>query len=411
MNRADLFKHAYAMAYVTLLSLIPSLAAIFALFSLFTPALGSNGELISQLKDFVLQNLAAGSGENAVKFIDSTLANLDVGKIGATGLAGMLFTLILLLRQIEIALNRIFQVQRERNFFSRIISFWTYLTLGGFIASVVVGATSGYKLASFSEAADPIAQSPIANFMVSFAGMVVAFTLVYKLIPNRTVPMKQAFFGAIPAAILLKSSGFVFAIYTKFSSYQALYGALAAIPLFLFWLYMIWVIVLFGAVFAWRAGQGFTKQSTTETQEELTNSLAELRNHEILAILPILILAFIHKKFLSGDRRGAACQDLYRELDLPEAWVDRAVECLVDLRYIQISTPTDSVDPSYFPTCPAKNINLQEVRQKLTQDALDWLKLWEPPGSSKLPRLALELLSETTPAPETTLDELISDHA
>ena len=113
IQRCDVFHHAYSMAYVSLLSLIPSLSAIFAVLSLFSPLLESDSQFIGDVRRFLLEHLASGSGAQVVSQIEGFLQNLDVRKIGLTGFAGTLVTLILLLKQIEMALNRIFQVKNR----------------------------------------------------------------------------------------------------------------------------------------------------------------------------------------------------------------------------------------------------------------------------------------------------------
>ena len=78
--------------------------------SLFSPLFDQNSNLILDARRFILQHLASASGEQAIEYIEIFIANLDFKKIGISGFAGTIVTLILLLKHIEVALNKIFQV-------------------------------------------------------------------------------------------------------------------------------------------------------------------------------------------------------------------------------------------------------------------------------------------------------------
>ncbi len=125
-ERSDLFKHASGMAYVTLFSLVPSLAAVFALISLFKPVFGPGSQIFDLVQSFILTNLATGTGQMVTSHIRGFLANLNMTKIGLTGFLGLIFSLVLILRQIELAFNTIWQVSKPRHVIMRFIYFWTF---------------------------------------------------------------------------------------------------------------------------------------------------------------------------------------------------------------------------------------------------------------------------------------------
>jgi len=255
IERCDLFKHASAMAYATLFSLIPSLAVTFALISVFKPFVGDGSTVFNELKFFILQNLTAGSGQQLIGHIETFMSNLDMKKIGLTGFAGLLVTLVFLLRQIEIALNRIWRVRKPRNMVTRFVYFWTFLTLGSFMTGLVVGIVSGFDLASLN----PFETNSLKegkNFLLSLIPFFATwgfFTLLYKIVPNCFVKFYYAATGAFVSSLLLNIGSGLYGWFTvNFTSYQAIYGALAAIPLFLMWLYVLWIITLLGSLISWR---------------------------------------------------------------------------------------------------------------------------------------------------------------
>ena len=139
VRRAEVVEFAYSMAYVTLLSLVPSLAAVFGLIDLFTPFLGSNSGLIVEIRAFLVRHLAPTSGQQAAATITRLLDSLDFANIGITGFVSLMITLVLLLANIEKAFNRIFQVHKHRNIITRFIHFWTFITLGTFVLCAGIG--------------------------------------------------------------------------------------------------------------------------------------------------------------------------------------------------------------------------------------------------------------------------------
>lgn len=336
MTRADVFKHASSMAYITLFSLIPSLAAIFSLVSLFSPLMIDQGEganLIEQGKDFILENLAAGSGDQVVEYIESFLAKLDVKRIGLTGFAGIVVTLILLIRQIEIALNKIFAVVKPRNIVTRFVYFWTFLTLGTFLLSLSFGVLASVQLPSFlsfldGAALDTDPSKSSWSGLIPLVGQWLFFAFVYQLVPNCKVAVRGALLGGGVAALLLYIASNLYGYYlSTFSNYQAIYGAVAAIPSFLLWLYILWIITLLGAILCHRYQQGFSQTNVLPADVPLdraTNELLSLR-----AILPLVLLGKIYDGF---HRQGqpVSLASVQKQLNVVPDWLEQSYSQLLD---------------------------------------------------------------------------------
>jgi membrane protein len=386
VDRADVFKHASAMAYVTLFSLVPSIAAVFSLVSVFSPFWGSSGELMGKFKGLILENLAQGSGEQAIQYLESFIGNLDVAKIGISGFAGIMVTLILLLRNIERALNQIFHVSKERNLISRFVNFWTFVTLGTFIAGIAVGVLSGFNLNNLNPFGDAGVQHGFFEWLTPKLSAFVFFTLLYKVTPNTFVPIKYASIGAVIAAILfsLASSGYgVFA--RQFSNYQAIYGALAAVPLFLMWLYLIWLIILLGGVVVSRMMTGFHLEKSDELLKfAAKNSVEKLRNHRLQDAFPFVLLTMIYRCFGQAAGKGLKLNDLRSSLQLPDDWLLESIDVLEQLGLIVRATSAqgdaDSQGGSgeFFPAFPANRLKLIDVMNLMHSDAAKWFEAWSP---------------------------------
>jgi membrane protein len=390
LERCDLFRQASAMAYTTLLSLVPSLAAAFTLVNLFSPFLGENSQLVNKGRDFILKNLAAGAGEQVIQHLTTFLSNLDLRSIGITSFAGLVVTLVFLLAQIEEALNRIWLVRTQRNLFMRFVYFWTFLTLGVFIGAVAIGYF--YKLNLHSlvqfDAVKGAAKVAGGSFLSSLVAWSIGFGfffLLYKIVPNCQVTVREAAIGALIAGTLFHQGARFYGYFaTNFTSYATIYGALAAIPVFLFWLYLCWLIILSGALFAWRSQQGFPKQDEQEiTLDTISTPGDWLRNAHLKSALPIFLLLLIYRNFASGSGRGVGFHDLSHRLKLPPMWISDALDALEKVHLI-VGTDSERLESDaskvrgneFFPVFPAEKIKLSQVVNSMSGPAAEWIKEW-----------------------------------
>jgi membrane protein len=379
VERTDIVKYAYAMAYVTLFSLIPSLAASFALVSLFTPMFGKNSELIQQIENFILRNLATGSGNQAVEYLETFLANTDFQKIGMTGFAGMLVALTLLLREIEMALNRIFEIQQARPLLIRFIYFWTFLTLGTFMLAVSIGTLSTNKFVS--EYVDVSLGMKLFQDFLYFGSIAGFFFLLYKVVPNRVIPLRHALIGTATGTILLTLAVKFFGLYiTSFTRYQAFYGALSAVPIFLFWLYVIWFITLFGALVTKRSMEGWTRE---EVEVEAIHEL--VRDDYFQALMPFLVLLAIYRSYEENQGKGAFPEKIAHELGVSLSPVRQALHKLEKeglVMPLQTGELSQLGSNSYFPRMPAHQISYADLKKRLLGDEDVWMRATQWPDAT-----------------------------
>lgn len=239
-----------ALSYTTLVSLVPLTAIAVAVLSAF-PAFAA-------MRDQVLEMLFRGfvpefSDEVEWWFRYFAGASVRTTTIGALALA---ITVILLIATIEEQLHKIWRVGSPRPWVQRILAYWAVLTLGPLLLGVSF-SLPGYVdliVRHTGIKAIGLAQEPEIHRLLRFLPFlleIVVFTLIYALIPNYAVRWREAAVGAVVAALLVEALKIGFAIYIAyFSTYRAVYGALAAIPIFLLWMYVAWGAVLFGAVVA-----------------------------------------------------------------------------------------------------------------------------------------------------------------
>jgi membrane protein len=367
-TKVDIFNDAYSMAYVTLFSLIPSLAAIFALVSLFTPLFGESSSLLKQAEGFILKNLATGSGEQAVHYLQGFLSNTDFKKIGATGLVSTLVTLTLLLQQIEVALNKIFEVKEKRTMVQRFLYFWTILTLGTFSLAISIGTLSSFAWSS--RYFELTLSQKIVRDVVYYAGMTFLFFSIYKFGPNRHIKLRHALYGALTSTVLLTQAIRFFSLYvSNFTRYQAIYGALAALPIFLLWLYVVWLITLIGALITKRAMDGLPRGSFN------SNFLnKDLKQDYFDIVLPFIVLVKTYECYERAE--PCTAEALSKHLFVTSTIVRKAFSelAMADLVICRHNEGRKGGAEEFYPRFPSHKVTFAEVKLKLMGDANAWLE-------------------------------------
>ncbi len=218
----------------------------------------------------------------------------SVRDAGVVTLGILLFIGIALLNTIESALNAVWRVTSDQGVVSKVISFWAVISLGPLLIAI-----SFYWYSQFGQVTEshPLFNSnflPILNFLVPIGAIWLALTLMFYKLPAATVQLKDAAFGAIVSAVGFELMKRAFAYYISVSStYSTFYGVLVTIPLFLFWLYCVWCVVLFGAEISYLSGSIKMLTSLRKYASDLG---------EIGAVLGLRILYSIGCRFLNGDR-------------------------------------------------------------------------------------------------------------
>ena len=243
---------ASALTYSSLLAMVPIATIAFSILSAF-PAFGV---IRGSAQNWLVEMLVPEVGHTVLNYLEGFSQN--TGRLTAISIVGLVVSSVLLLATIEDAFNGIWRVKEQRAWAVRIVTFWAILTL----TPILVVASFSFTITFFGSygTAGQELWSPFIGFvpmMLQFIG----FSLLYQLIPNRSVRWVDAVIGGLIAAVLFDLSKRLFAWYLRaFPAYETIYGALATIPIFLLWLYLAWSIVLIGAVIAaalpdWRSGR------------------------------------------------------------------------------------------------------------------------------------------------------------
>lgn len=236
-----LFDEAASLSYTSLLSMVPLFAVVFGVASIF-PVFQQWSE---QLQSFVFTNFVPASGDQIQSYVAGFLES--VGKLTLTGTFVLIITALLLMIRIERTFNLIWRVPTARSIGNRVVMYWAVLTLGPLALGAAIGLSAQPV---FEQVAVGAATQSSWRALGIFSLSWLAFVLMFILVPNRPVRLSHAMVGALLSAVLFELAKKAFVTFVANASFNVIYGALATIPIFLFWLYLVWIVVLLGASLA-----------------------------------------------------------------------------------------------------------------------------------------------------------------
>ena len=232
------------LAYVTLLSLVPLIAVGVAIFSAF-PGFESTR---MEIESFLFTNFVPTSTDVIREHISSFAGNAN--QMTAVGIGFLAAIALLLIRNVDATLNRIWRIKKKRPMMISFAVYWMVLSLGPILLGASIGVTSYIvSLVSFADQGIP-GFSGFLLKLLPYGISMVGFIMLYTLVPNTRVSFRAAIPGAFFAALLFELTKKGFALYiSHFPSYEVIYGAVATIPILFVWVYLSWVVVLLGAEF------------------------------------------------------------------------------------------------------------------------------------------------------------------
>jgi len=235
------FEEAASLGYTSLLAMVPLLAVIFGVASAFPVFDRWAGEL----QTFIFENFIPTSGEQIQVYIAGFLGSVQ--RLTLPGTFLLVLTALLLMMRIEKAFNRIWRVPVPRSLVNRIVMYWAVLTLGPLAlgAATALSAQTALNALDISNG-DGGGLRTASILVLTWA----AFTLTFMLVPNRSVKFRHAAIGALLSSVLFSLAKTAFVAFVSRASFNVIYGTLATIPIFLFWMYLVWVVVLLGASLA-----------------------------------------------------------------------------------------------------------------------------------------------------------------
>jgi membrane protein len=235
-----------SLTFTTTLALVPLLTIVLAIFTTF-PIFSS---FRTALDNYFVQSVMPKTIANTV-IANLTMFASKAKSLSTIGAVALLFTSSAMMGMIERVLNQIWGVKTARPLLQRVMVYWALVTLGPILFGLSVTVTSQLFLATSGLADAAPFISALFYTVISVGLTTGAYTLLYTAVPNRYVDWRDAAWGALVAAIAFEIAKRGFGVFIRqFPTYTLIYGALAALPLFLVWIYLSWMITLVGAVLA-----------------------------------------------------------------------------------------------------------------------------------------------------------------
>ena len=236
-------ENAAALTYMSLFALVPLLTVLYTMASAIPAFQGAE----MKMQAFLFENLVPESSAEIEQYLNTF--SQQAKNLTGPGIAFVLITAVLMLRNIEKAFNMIWRARKHRSAVSSFLLYWAVLT----VAPISIGLALGMStyLSAFADTLEKFDLVGGRALLVQFAPLLLStagFSLVYVAVPNCRVPYKHAVIGGLIAAAAFHVARSLFAALVVRSSISSIYGAFAAVPLFVFWIYLSWNIVLMGGI-------------------------------------------------------------------------------------------------------------------------------------------------------------------
>jgi membrane protein len=235
---------ASSLTFTTLVSLVPLFTVVLAVFTVFPMF----ADLQTALQRWLADSLIPDPIARQVMGYLTQFASKS-SRLGLVGILALLLSAITLILTIDRTLNAIWRVRRGRSLTQRILVYWGVLTLGPLVLAVSVAITSFVVSASKGVVGALPGGVGAVLELFQFAMMAAGAGALFRYVPNTEVRWQHAVGGGVFVAVGLEISKRVLGWYlAKVPTYSAVYGAFASVPILLLWVYVVWLIVLFGAV-------------------------------------------------------------------------------------------------------------------------------------------------------------------
>ena len=295
---------AAALTYSTLLAIVPIMAVVFAI----ARGFGYNKYIETWFREALSSQPQVA--EAIIGFVNSYLVHTKSGIFLGIGLLFMLWTVIMLISNIEKAFNDIWQVSTPRSIFRTITDYMAMFLL----APIIIVVTSGISImmATFANGiGETLIVGPTLRFFLRLLPYIImsgVFIALYVFMPNTKVKIKSAIIPGILAGVAMQGLQLVY-IHSQIwvTGYNAIYGSFAALPLFMLWVQRYWTICLFGAELAY-TNQNLEKFAFRASTDDLS--------HRYRLLLSAYLMTLICRRFEEGKKPYTALE-LKLETNIP----------------------------------------------------------------------------------------------
>jgi len=331
--------HASALTYITVLSIVPVLAFMFAM----AKGVGAYDDLVGGTIVPWLDRIfpsaeaasetvgaaatGAASGTTSVKAtilqILDFVGNTDASKLGLFGLAVLVWAVVKMLGSVEKSFNEIWDISASRTAIRKVSDYLAIVIIAPILMLTATAITaSSQSVGAMNYLAENLHLGPVLDFLLGALPLFVVwigFTFIYMCLPNKRMRFMSALVGGVGGGTLWHLLVVVF-FQAMTANLNALYAGFAALPILLVFICFSWVTVLFGAELAAAYQKAPTYRGSAYTGP-LEKALEE--------VIALRVLSLVSGSFLRGEKPWSV-EALSERMHIPELWIDKVVESLVD---------------------------------------------------------------------------------
>lgn len=338
-----------SLTFTTTIALVPLVTVALAVFTAFP--MFSNFQLV--LQKWLIESLVPDNIARQVLGYLTQFAG-KAGRLGWTGFAALLLTALVTVLTIDRSLNKIWRVRRPRPLGQRVLVYWAVLTLGPLLLAASLSATT-YAITA-SRGLVGLGSSGLSTLfsLSELVLMTLGMASLYRYVPNTQVRWDHALCGGVFVALGVAVAQRLLALYLSMvPTYSAVYGAFATAPILLVWIYVLWVIVLLGAVIA-------------AYLPSLLAGVARRGNRPGWVFeLCVETLQALHDARLRGEP-GLSSRQLAQRLQVDALMLEAVMDNLKSLRWLgQLSAVRDSGEPIYVVLADPANTALAPLLELL----------------------------------------------
>ncbi len=315
---------------------------------------GDSGTNAVALASLVQDERAVAARREAAKWINTFVQNTRSGTLGVTGMIMLIFVVISLMARIEETFNNVWGVTQGRTWFTKVILYWTAVTLGPVLLMAGLGLASGAQAESIRHFITQMAFLGNLIFKVlPFFILWLAFTLFYQLMPATKVRWSAAAVGGLVGSLLWTGNNLIAFLYiSRVVTASKFYGSLGLVPVIMVGLYFSWLILLFGAQvsYVWQ-------NRVVYLQERLAEQVNQ-RGREFIALR---LMTAIGQRFQSGTR-PATVPELSVALAVPTRLVQQVMQTMLTSGLV---VEVAGRDLGYAPARPLETINCHQILQAM----------------------------------------------
>jgi membrane protein len=360
---------ASSLTFTTTIALVPLVTVMLAVFTAFPMF----GKLQGALQTWLVQSLVPDTIARSVLGYVTQFAG-KANKLGVAGLAALLVSALALVLTIDRTLNNIWRVRRPRPLAHRVLIYWAVMTLGPLLLAGSLSLTSYAMFASRVLLKGVPGSWQFLLDLLEFALVAMFLAALYRFVPNAPVKVRHAIAGGLLGSLGIEIAKRLLAWYLGLvPTYSVVYGAFATVPILLVWIYVVWTVILFGAVL------------TAYMPSLLQGRPRRLPAHGWQFQLALEVLQQLHQAHASA-RRGRDIDELSAALQVDPLQLEPVLETLVQLDWVgRLNEVDDDVATRYVLLADVRSTALEPLLRHLLLQRTDaTARLWQEGGWSRL---------------------------